>query len=115
VVLVGHDGDGVACVACVGASKDYSGAYLIELIAVATRMRGGGGIVANEAMNEALDWALNRMDAAGNPAPMVIGDLDPRNTAAAHLLRRHGFQPVYRDKRRAVWTYEPGALPFASV
>jgi RimJ/RimL family protein N-acetyltransferase len=75
----------------------------------------GGGIVADEAMNEALSWALNRMDAAGNPAPMVIGDLDPRNTAAARLLRRIGFQPVCRDTRRAVWTYEPGTLRFASA
>lgn len=108
---VGLDAHGIAAVACAAYAPAYN-AYMVEMIAIASRCRGAGGIYADEAIEEATQIALGMQDAADVEVPFVMADVDPRNRAAGFLLRRNGYRLDSQDHDRQVWFFEPGALPF---
>lgn len=89
-LLVGEDTEGVASVCLLAQQADLQ-LIKIQVLAVAVRHRGKGGTYSDEAMDVALETAVERGRKTGLDAVTVIGLVHDRNRAAQRLNERAGF------------------------
>lgn len=108
-VLIGTDDRGIAAVVSVGLYEPPH-VYMVELVAVANRHRGRGGQVADEALDEAVQWILNRTHPADVPDLQIVADHHPRNDASRRLLHRYGFIRLTETTEVEACLYLPGQL-----
>lgn len=91
-VLLGRDPEGLAAVCVIGLDYTFGPSLAVfEGVAVALRCRGRGGHFADEAIEEGLQWAIERADLAGLSETRVSGLVDPGNRASREMVKRHGF------------------------
>lgn len=105
VVLVGEDEDGIAAVAIV-VTQEEPGFMMIEGVGVALRMRGCGGVCADEAVSEAIAWAQLQGDSAGLLKVTISGMSHRRNSAGERLMARNGFERFQRTTGATTWIQE---------
>jgi hypothetical protein len=100
-LLLGEDDDGLAAVVNIlFLSLDEA---KIMGVAVASRRRCEDGSCANEAVDEAINWAASRADARQLTNLLIYGSTDRRNRAARHLMERSGFAQYNDDEDMIDW------------
>ena len=88
--MLGEDAQGIAAV-CLLAEQEDPSIIKIRAIAVATRYRGQGGARADEALQVALETAAERGRNIDIGEVIVVGWVDPHNSASKLLNQRAGF------------------------
>lgn len=63
----------------------------LQAVAISTECRGGGGEVADGAIEEALARAVELTAKAGGTTTLLVAWVDPRNDASKRLMERAGF------------------------
>lgn len=100
-MLIGEDEVGIGAV---GAAEQDSSpdAVFVSAIGVALRLRGGR--VGLELMDEIVNWAAARADAAGHHRLTVWGKVDRRNDACHRLCGQLGAETHAVSRGLDVWT-----------
>jgi hypothetical protein len=89
-LMLGLDVEGIGAV-CLLAEQGDAAVIKIQAIAVSVRLRGQGGVYADEAMQVALEVAGNRAQNARIDSVLLVGWVDPHNIASKRLNQRAGF------------------------
>jgi hypothetical protein len=89
-LLLGEDANGIAAICLLAQQKDPS-FIKIQVLAIATRYRGLGGTYGNEALDVALETALERGRKSRLDEVIVVGWVNQRNYPAKLLNQRTGF------------------------
>jgi hypothetical protein len=89
-LLVGEDGAGIGAL-CLLAQQEDASFIKIQVLAVAVRYRGTEGAYADEAVDVALETAVERGRKSGLDEVIIVGWIHPRNHPARRLNQRTGF------------------------
>ena len=78
--------------------------YELTYGAVALRLRGAGGLHADEMMRDALDLITSRCIELGSSEVLITGYIDPGNLGSKRMCTRHGLSYRSMDEKLEVWS-----------
>lgn len=113
--MIGEDDGGIVAAARAVADGNW-GTVFIPVLAIALRCRNLGGepagaaTVGDRLLEQLLDRAASKADAAGFPGLAAWTKIDPRNRACARMLERAGGISVDHDGDLEIWDI---GVPFA--